>query len=90
MGSIESTSAKVQKNTSRIAGADDVALLITIILGTLQITEYGMKIAKALISWRSKSQEKGFNPQGRLEHPDLSSLDLSTATDKEIEEWFSR
>lgn len=88
--SIQSTSAQVQKNTSRIAGADDIALVISIVLGAIQIAEYGMKIAKAIIEWRKKARQKGIEPQGRLEHPDKPPLDLSTATDEEIKEWLSR
>ena len=47
---IELTSAKVQKATSRAMGVDDIALLISIAVGIGNLTEYGVKVAKAINS----------------------------------------
>jgi hypothetical protein len=86
--SIQLTSAKVQKTTSRAFGADDLALLITILVGIGQLAEYGISIAKAINSWRRQARQKGLEPQGKLERPDHPPLDLNTATDEEVEEWL--
>ena len=88
--SIKLTSAQVQKNASRVVGIDDIALLITIAVGVGQLTEYGIKVAQAINRWRDKARQQGIEPQGRLEHPNRPPLDLTTATDEEIEEWLSQ
>ena len=88
--SIKLTSAQVQKNESRVVGIDDIALLITIAVGVGQLTEYSIKIAQAINRWRRKARQQGIEPQGRLEHPNRLPLDLTTATDEEIEEWLSQ
>ena len=87
---IELTSAKVQKTTSRAVGLDDIALLISIAVGIGNLTEYGIKVAKAINNWRQQAREKGIEPQGKLQHPQRPDVDLTTATDEEIEEWLSQ
>ena len=87
---IELTSAKVQKATSRAMGVDDIALLISITVGIGNLTEYGVKVAKAINNWRQQAREKSLEPQGKLQHPQRPYVDLTTATDEEIEEWLSQ
>lgn len=86
-------SIKVQNSPSRIIGADDIVFVATVVGGiaaTANLIDYGIKAAKAINNWRQKLREKGIEPKGKLEHPVRSSLDLSTATDEEIEEWLSQ
>ncbi|MDM9586176.1 hypothetical protein [Nostoc sp. GT001] len=87
------SSINVQKSPSRILGADDIVFVATVVGGiaaTANLIEYSIKVAKAINNWRRKLREKGIEPKGTLEHPVRPSLDLSTATDEEIEEWLSR
>ncbi|MDZ8186805.1 MAG: hypothetical protein RMX96_18390 [Nostoc sp. ChiSLP02] len=91
--SLEMNSIKVQKSPSRIIGADDIVFVATVIGGiaaTANLIEYSIKVAKAINNWRQKLREKGTEPKGTLEHPKRPPLDLSTATDEEIEEWLSQ
>ena len=91
--SLGMNSIKVQKSPSRIAGADDIVFVATVIGGvaaTANLIEYSIKVAKAINNWRRKLREKGTEPKGRLEHPKRPPLDLRTATDEEIEEWLSQ
>ena len=87
---IELTSAKVQENPYRAMGVDDIALVISIAVGIGNLTEYGFKVAKAINNWRQQAREKGIEPQGKLVNPQRPYVDLTTATDKEIEEWLSQ
>lgn len=87
------SSVNVQKSTSRIVGADDIVFIATVVGGmaaTANLIEYSVKFAKAIKKWRQKLREKGIEPKGKLEHPKRPPLDLSTATDEEIEEWLSQ
>jgi Sec-independent protein translocase protein TatA len=88
--SIELTSAKVQRTTSRAVGIDDVAIVITILVGIGQLTEYGVKLAKAIISWREQARQKHTVIKGQLQRPDQPPLDLQSATDNDIEEWLAQ
>jgi hypothetical protein len=91
--SLGMSSIKVQKSPSRILGADDIVLVATVVGGiaaTAQLIDYSIKVAKAINNWRLKLREKGIEPKGKLKHPDRPSLDLSTATDEEVEEWLSQ
>jgi hypothetical protein len=86
-------SIKVQKLPSRVVGVDDIIVIATVLGGlaaTAQLIDYGIKFANAIIKWRYKLREKGIEPEGRLEYPERPPLDLKTATDEEIEEWFKR
>jgi hypothetical protein len=88
ISAIELASAKVQKEANRVVGVDDVVTVITILVGVGQLTEYSIRIAKAIIKWRKQAREKGIQPAGKLEHPSRPPLDLSEASDEEIEQWF--
>ncbi len=90
LSSIRLTSANVQQLEKRAFIADDIIALITVAVGVGQIAEYGIKIAKAINSWRHKAKEKEIQVEVKLERPDRASLDLNTATDKEVEEWLSK
>ena len=87
------SSVNVQKSSKRIVGADDIVFIATVVGGaaaTANLIDYSIKVAKAIKSWRKKLREKGIEPKGKLEHPKRPYLDLSTATDEEIEEWLSQ
>ncbi|MDJ0675096.1 MAG: hypothetical protein QNJ36_06920 [Calothrix sp. MO_167.B42] len=89
--SLEMSSIKVQKSPGRIVGADDIAFVATVVGGiaaTANLIEYSIKITKAINNWRRKLRSKGIEPKGRLEHPERPPLDLKTASDEELEEWF--
>ena len=88
ISAIKLTSAQVQKESSRVVGVDDVIAIITILVGIGQLTEYSVRIAKAIIKWREETREKGIEPQAKLEYPARPSLDLSKATDEEIKKWL--
>ena len=91
--SLRMSSIKVQKLPSRVVGADDIVFVATVIGGiaaTANLIDYSIKVAKAINNWRRKLRSKGIEPEGRLEHPERPPLDLSTATDEEIEEWLSQ
>ncbi len=91
--SLSISSIKVQKSPSRILGADDIILVAAVLGGmaaTADLIDYGIKVAKAINHWRGKLREKGIEPEARLEHPKRPPLDLSSATDEEVEEWLSQ
>ncbi len=54
------------------------------------MVEYSIKVAKALNNWRRELQQKGIEPKGKLEHPQRPPIDLSTASDEEIEQWLTQ
>ncbi len=91
--SLSISSIKVQKSASRVVGADDIVFVATVIGGlaaTANLIEYGIKAAKAINNWRRELRSKSIEPEGKLEHPKRPPLDISKATDEEIEEWFSQ
>ena len=91
--SLELSSIELQEPKSRVVGADDIVFIATVLGGmaaAANLIEYGIKIAKAIASWRRELRGQGIEPEGRLEHPNRPPLDLNTATDEEIEEWFSQ
>ena len=90
ISAIKLTSAQVQKEPSRVIGVDDAVAIITILVGIGQLTEYSVKVAKAITKWRKEAREKGLEPQVKLEHPSRPSLYLIKATDEEIEKWFTQ
>ncbi len=90
ISAIKLTSAQVQEEPSRVIVVDDAVAIITILVGIGQLTEYSVKVAKAIIKWRNEARAKDLEPQVKLEHPNHPSLDLSNATDEEIEEWLSQ
>jgi hypothetical protein len=84
------SAVKVERPTSRVIGIDEIALYITIAGGTAQLIDYSIKVAKAINNWRRKIRQKGESPEGKLEDPRKTPLDLRIATDEEVEEWLSR
>ncbi len=86
--SLSLSSLKVQKSPSRVLGVDDIVLVVTIASATAQLIDYSIKAAKAINNWRQKLRAKGIEPKGKLEYPKLPDIDLSTATEAEIEAWF--
>ena len=91
--SLRMSSIKVQKSPSRIVGADDIVFIASVLGGlaaTANLIEYGIKVAKSIITWRNQLRSRGIEPEGRLEHPDRLPLDLGSTTDEEIEEWLSQ
>jgi hypothetical protein len=87
------SSIKVQKSPSRVLGADDILFILAVIGGidaATNVMDRSIKAAKTINNWRRKLKDKGIKPEGRLEHPKRPCLDLSTATDEEIEEWLSQ
>ncbi|MBD1215740.1 MAG: hypothetical protein H9536_00050 [Aphanizomenon flos-aquae Clear-A1] len=88
--SLSLSSIKVQKSPNRVLGVDDIVLLITVASATAQLIDYSIKAAKSINNWRQKLREKGIEAKGKLKHPQLPDIDLSTATEAEIEAWFKR
>ena len=91
--SLTMSSINVQKSLNRVFGADDIVFVATILGGaaaTANLIDYGIKVAKAINKWRRELREKGIEPEGKLEYPKRPSLDISKATDEEIEEWLSQ
>lgn len=90
---LEISSIELQKSTSRVVGGDDIVFIATVLGGmaaAANLIEYGIKIAKAIANWRRELRLREIEPVGRLEHPNRPPLDLSTASDEEIEEWLSQ
>ncbi len=86
-------SIKVQKSPSRVIGVDDIVLVATVLGGlaaAADLVEYGIKVGKAINNWRRKLRENGIEPEGKLEHPKRPALDLSKASDEEVEEWLNQ
>lgn len=89
--SLRMNSIGVQKSPNRIMGADDIVFIAAVMGGlnaTVSLIKEGVKVAKAIKQWRQKVHSQGINPEGRLEHPQRPPLNLSEATDEEIDEWF--
>lgn len=90
---LELSSIELQKSTSRVVGADDIVFIAAVLGGitaAADLIERGIKIAKVIASWRKELRSQDIEPEGRLEHPNRPPLDLSTATDEELEEWFTQ
>lgn len=85
--SLRLTSIPVQQSTTR-TGLEEIALIIGIAVGIANLTEYAIKVAKAIINWRNKLKAKNIPIQAKLERPALPTLDLSQASDEEIEVWL--
>ncbi len=88
---LEINEIKLQKSTERIVGADDVVFIATVMGGlaaTANLVEYGIKVSKAINNWRKSRRDRGETTPVRLEHPQRPPLDLDTATDEEVDEWF--
>ena len=91
--SLRMAAVKVQKQESRLVGADDIVFVATVLGGiaaTANLVDYGIKVAKAINNWRQKLREQGIEPKAKLEHPEKPDLDLKTATYEEVEEWLSQ
>ncbi|NEP02062.1 MAG: hypothetical protein F6K58_26085 [Symploca sp. SIO2E9] len=91
--SLQISSIEVQKSPSRFIGVDDLMVVATLLGGvaaTADLIECGIKVGKAINNWRRQLREKGIEVEGRLEHPKYLPLDLSKATDEEIEAWLSQ
>ena len=91
--SLRMAGVKLQKPTHRVIGADDLVFLATVVSGVAaaaQLVDYSIKLAKAINNWRRKMREKGHKIEAKLEHPERFPLDLSEATNEEVEEWLSQ
>ena len=92
--SLSLSSIKLQKSSNRALVVDDIVLvvsgLVSGVAATAQLIDYTIKVAKAIANWRQKLREKGIEAKGKLKHPQLPDIDLSTATKAEIEAWFKR
>ncbi|NET05098.1 MAG: hypothetical protein F6K16_10295 [Symploca sp. SIO2B6] len=90
--SLRMSSIEVQKSPSRFIGVDDLVVVATLLGGaaaTASLIDHGIKVAKVINNWRRQLREKGIEPEGSLENPKYLPLDLSKATDEELEAWFS-
>ncbi len=81
---------KLQKPTKRLFGVDDVVVIVGLATGAAQLVDYGIKASKAIVKWRQKLKAKDLDACCILEHPRRPPLDLRTASDEEILEWFQR
>jgi hypothetical protein len=86
---------KLQQPTKRLFGVDDtfvllVAGVVSGAAGAAQLLDFGIKVGKAIIDWRKKMRTKDLDACCILEHPRRPPLDLRTASDDEILEWFQR
>ena len=97
ISAIKLTSAKVQKEPSRVVGLDDVVAIITILVGIKELTESSVHVANAIIKWRKEAKQKGIEAEVKLERPnryDLYLIEVTNpddeATDEEIKEWFPK
>jgi hypothetical protein len=86
---------QLQQPTKRLFGVDDtfvllVAGVVSGVAGAAQLLDFGIKVGKAIISWRKKLRAQDLDACCILEHPRRPSLDLRTASDEEILEWFQR
>ncbi|MDJ0618377.1 MAG: hypothetical protein QNJ63_16800 [Calothrix sp. MO_192.B10] len=91
--SLQITKVKLQKSTDRVLGVDDIVVIASVVSGaaaTAQLIDYGIKVGQAIANWRRRLREKGIEPAGKLTHPKRPPLDLSTATDEEIQAWLSQ
>lgn len=90
---IELTSVRIQSESERILGVDDVLEIIIIAmvskLAEKTIESATSELAKVIKKWRDERQQAGKQILGKLEGPERPPLNLDTATDKEIEQWLS-
>jgi flavodoxin len=89
--SLSLNSINLQDSRHRVLGVDDIVFVATVVSAvsaTAQLIDYSIKAAKAINKWRRELRAKGREPKGKLEHPNLPNIDLSTATEEEIEAWF--
>jgi hypothetical protein len=87
---LQADSLQLQKPPKRVFGVDDVLVIVGLASGVAQLVDYGIKASKAIINWRKKLRAKDLDAGCILEHPRRSPLDLRTASDEEILEWFQR
>ncbi len=92
---LQADSLVLQKPTKRLFGVDDafvllVAGVVSGVAGAAQLVDFGIKASGAIIKWRQKMRAKDLDACCILEHPRRLPLDLRTASDEEILEWFQR
>lgn len=93
---LQADSLQLQKpSIKRFFGVDDTFVLLVagVVSGAaaaVQLVDYGVKASKAIIDWRKKMRAKDLDAYCVLKHPNRPSLDLRTASDEEILEWFQR
>jgi hypothetical protein len=92
---LQADSLWLQKPMKRLFGVDDtfvllVAGVVSGAAGAAQLLDFGIKVGKAIVDWRKKMRAKDLDACCILEHPRRPSLDLRTASDEEILEWFQR
>jgi hypothetical protein len=88
--SLSLSSIKLQKSSNRALVVDDIVLVVSGVAATAQLIDYTIKVFKAIANWRQKLREKGIEAKGKLKHPQLPDIDLSAATEAEIEAWFKK
>ncbi len=91
--SLSVNSIEVQKQPSRIIGADDIAFVATVAGGvatTATLIDYSIKIGKVINNWRKDLRKKNIEPKGKLNYKNQFEIDLMTATDEEIEVWCEK
>jgi hypothetical protein len=93
--SLQADSCKLQQPAKRLFGVDDtfvllVAGVVSGAAGAAQLVDFGIKVGKAIIRWRQNMRAKDLDACCILEHPRRPPLDLRTASDEEILEWFQR
>lgn len=88
--SLSLSSINLQNSPSRVVAADDILFILTVIGGIDAASNLIPKLVRVLKDWRRKLREKGEEPQGTLKQKNLElpPLDISKATDEEIEKWF--
>ncbi len=90
LSAIKLTSVQIQSEDKRILGVDDIAEGIFLIGTIAKLAEQSIKLAKAIIKWRQNRKKAGKTTSGKLQRKERPPIDLKTATDEEIEEYFNR
>jgi hypothetical protein len=82
--------ANVQTPENRAFGIDDYILIVGGIAATAEMIKAVGELAEKIIEWREHLRQKSIEPQAKLEKSGKNLLDLKSATDEEVREWFNQ
>ncbi len=88
IASIQNSADDVQIPENRAIGIDDFIIIIAAIGATAEATSQILDLAEKIIDWRKRLSQKGMQPEVEINRQHEKSLDLSKATDQEVENWF--
>lgn len=82
--------ASVQSQKTRAFGIDDYVIIVAAIGGTAAAVKEMGELANKILEWRRNLRRKSIQPEVELQSNSKEPLNIDSATDEEIREWFSQ